>query len=158
MNVQNDKAVESTDLEIVSTRVFNAAPERLFALFGNPDHLIHWWGPVGFTTTIQEFDLRPGGRWHLTMGAPDGTEYAMEKEFVEVVAGARIVHDHLQEGHRFLMTMIFADHAQGTELTWRMRFADAAEFARVQPYIIPANEENFDRLGTYLAEQTGAEA
>jgi hypothetical protein len=41
--------------EIVSTRVVDAARERVFKAFTDPDHLVHWWGPKGFTNTFQEF-------------------------------------------------------------------------------------------------------
>ena len=149
---------KAAELEIVSRRIFSAPRATLFALFTNPDHLAEWWGPQGFTNAIEEFDLQPGGRWHLTMSAPDGTQIPMTKVFVEIVEPERIVLEHLQEGHWFLMTMHYGDHAQGTELTWRMRFDDREEFARVKPYIIPANEQNFDRLAAHLAQQSGDEA
>ena len=31
-------------------RVIAATPERLFALWTEPEELIKWWGPEGFTT------------------------------------------------------------------------------------------------------------
>src|SRR6188472_804340 len=98
--------MEPADIGIVNTRVFAVPRERLFEAFSNPDHLVHWWGPKGFTNTFHEFDPRPGGAWRFVMHGPDGAEYQIEKEFIEVVKPERIVLQHLEEVHRFRMTMI----------------------------------------------------
>jgi predicted amidohydrolase/uncharacterized protein YndB with AHSA1/START domain len=135
---------------IVSARVLDAPRELVFRAFADPRHLSRWWGPEGFTSTFREFDLRPGGAWRLVMRGPNGTEYDNANEFVEVVAPARIVFDHLEPAHRFRMTMTFDAEGPRTRLTWRMRFASAREAARVRAIIVRANEENFDRLAAEL--------
>lgn len=147
-----DPSEGSPGFEIVNVREFDAPRERLFAAFSNPEHLAQWWGPNGFTNEFSDFDLRPGGAWRLVMRGPDGAEYEMEKEFVEVVEPERIVVDHLDPVHRFRLTMIFAERDGKTGLTWRMLFADPAEGARIEGFIRSANEENFDRLEDYLAK------
>ena len=79
--------MEATDLEgpeIINARLFTATRERVFGAFSDPKQLVKWFGPNGFTNTIQKFDLRAGGEWHLTMIAPDGTEYPNEWVFLEV--------------------------------------------------------------------------
>ena len=70
-----------SDREIVSTRTFAAPRERVFEAFSDPTQLARWWGPKGFTNTIHEFDLRPGGMWRLVMHAPNGADYANESRF-----------------------------------------------------------------------------
>ena len=137
--------------EIVSSRVFAAPRELVFEAFSNPDHLMHWWGPKGFTNTFNEFDLRPGGAWRFVMHGPDGVDYQIAKDFVEVVKPERIVLQHLSLVHRFRMTMTFAEHFGKTELTWRMVFESAAEAAKLKSFLTEANEQNFDRLREYLA-------
>lgn len=142
---------ESTGFEIVNVRELDVPRKRVFAVFSDPVHLARWWGPNRFTNEFSEFDLRPGGRWKFVMRGPDGAEYPMEKEFVEVSAD-RIVLDHLDPRHRFRMTMAFADLSGRTGLTWRMVFEDPEEGARIEGFIRSANEENFDRLEDYLAK------
>lgn len=137
----------------MNTRVFAAPRELLFEMFSNLDHLLHWWGPKGFTNTFHEFDLRPGGAWRFVMYGPDGAEYPMHKEFAEVKRPERIVLLHLQEGHNFQMTMTFEDDPGGARLTWRMIFEDPGENARLRSVISEANEQNFDRLQAYLENQ-----
>lgn len=138
-------------LEIVNRRAFDAPCGALYAAFENPEMLARWWGPAGFRTTIQEFDLRPGGAWRLQMHAADGTDYDNVAEFVDVMRPTRIVYDHLSPMHRFRMTMLFAElPASRSELTWRMAFDYSPENERLQRFLFDANEQNFDRLGAML--------
>jgi uncharacterized protein YndB with AHSA1/START domain len=140
----------SGEPEIVSTRRIRAPRSVVWDHHADPAKLAGWWGPAGFTNVFETFDLRPGGQWHLAMHGPDGAVYRMEKRFVEVVAPERIVHDHLDPQHAFRMTITLAEEADGTRITWRMRFASAEEFARVKDFIAAANEQNFDRLESLL--------
>jgi uncharacterized protein YndB with AHSA1/START domain len=137
--------------EIVSARVFAAPRESVFNAFADPARLPRWWGPKGFTNTIHQFDLKPGGRCRLTMHGPNGADYHNEKEFTEVVKPERIVFQHLEPMHRFQMTMLFAEEGGKTRLTWRMLFESAAEASRLRSFISEANEQNFDRLAAHLA-------
>ena len=59
-----DQATATTpDREIIIRRSLNAPRELVFAVWTDPKHLPHWWGPNGFTTTIQEMNVTPGGVW-----------------------------------------------------------------------------------------------
>jgi uncharacterized protein YndB with AHSA1/START domain len=136
--------------EVVTSRLFDAPPERVFEAFRDPDRLARWWGPDGFTNTIHEFDPRPGGAWRLTMHGPDGTDYLNESVFVEV-APERIVFDHLEPVHKFRMTITLGEHGGKTNATWRMHFDSAEECARVRAFVADANEQNFNRLAEELA-------
>lgn len=146
-----DSADSAPARDIVSTRDFPHAPAALYHAFADPTRLAQWWGPAGFTNEVHEFDFRPGGLWQLTMIAPDGTRFENRSRFVALVPPSRIEFLHEDPVHAFRMTLTFAPHAGGTRITWLMRFDDPAEAARVRPFIVPANEQNFDRLGAHLA-------
>jgi uncharacterized protein YndB with AHSA1/START domain len=91
------------------------------------------------------------------MHGPDGSDYPNLKRFTEVVPAERIAFRHIQEGHDFTMTMSFADTSDGgTSLTWHLRFDSLDEAARVRPFIVEGNEQNFDRLEEHLATRLGA--
>lgn len=139
--------------EIVATRILDAPRWVVFRAFTDPDRLARWWGPKGFTNTFHQFDPRPGGKWRFVMRGPDGTDYPMVNEFVEVVPPERIVLRHIQEGHGFRLTIALADEAGRTRLDWRMRFDSAAEAERVREIVAAANEENLDRLQALLAAE-----
>lgn len=140
-----------TDREIVSRRTLACTPAQAFAAFADPARLARWWGPNGFTNTIREFDLRPGGRWRLTMHGPDGANYENLSEFAEVTPSERIDFQHLEPVHGFRMTMTFVPRGAQTELTWTMRFDDPDEAAKVGKFVAVANQQNFDRLAAHLA-------
>lgn len=140
---------ESAD--IVSTRLFAAPRAAVYGAFTDVHRLARWWGPKGFTNTFVAFDPRTGGAWQLLMHGPDGKDYPVAKEFVEVVPGERVVLQQLGETHRFRMTMTFADEAGGTRLTWVMRFEVPEEGEALRAFLADANEANFDRLAALLA-------
>ena len=78
-------------LEITTTRIFNAPPEAVWRAWTDPAQITHWWGPIGFSTTIHKMDFRPGGEWNLTMHGPDGTDYENRKIFKEIFYPTRLV-------------------------------------------------------------------
>lgn len=144
-------AASPTPGVIVGSRILTATREEVFAAIRDPARLAQWWGPKGFTNIFKEFDFRPGGAWRFTMRGPDGTAYEMNQQFAEIVPPERVVVRHFQPGHDFSLTITLAARTDGTELTWEMRFADPAEGERVRAFVVPANEENFDRLATQLS-------
>src|ERR1043166_3986595 len=139
-------------MEIVNCRTFGVPRAQVYAAFANPEYLARWWGPAGFTNRIIEFDLRPGGNWRIIMRGPDGAEYDNHSKFIEVVGSEKVVYEHLQPMHRFLMTMTFGEPIVGkTALTWRMLLDRSSEHEQLRDFISGANEQNFDRLEAFLA-------
>jgi len=123
----------------------------VFKAWTDPDHLVHWWGPKGFTNTFHEFALKPGGVWRFVMQGPDGGDNENQSVFVEVLKPERIVFEHVS-APRFLVTVTFTEHAGKTRLTWRMLFDSVAECDQVRRFAVDANEQNFDRLQAQLAK------
>jgi uncharacterized protein YndB with AHSA1/START domain len=68
----NNTITSVEDRELIINRVFNAPRELVYKTWTNPEHLPQWWGPKGFTITVQEIDVRPGGVWRFVMHGPDG--------------------------------------------------------------------------------------
>jgi len=134
----------------VSTRLFDALRAVTFRAFTDPDVLARWWGPAGFTNTFHEFVPEPGRVWRFVMRGPDGHEYSMVNEFVEIVPDEKIVLQHHQPGHDFRLAMTYGDEDGMTRVTWRIWFDSPEEAARVRPFLTQANEQNFDRLAAEL--------
>jgi uncharacterized protein YndB with AHSA1/START domain len=86
--------ITTSDKEIVVTRVFDAPRELVWEAFTDPKQIAQWWGPKGFTTTIEEYDLRPGGTWKHVMRGPDGAEYPNKSVFREVIKNEKIAYAH----------------------------------------------------------------
>jgi uncharacterized protein YndB with AHSA1/START domain len=130
-----------------TSRVIAAPIDDVFAAIRDPARLARWWGPKGFTNTFDVCEFKPGGRWLFTMHRPDGMNYPNENVFAEIDAPTRVVVQHLSlPTFRLTMTLrAVADGAQ-TEVAWE-QVLDDAEFAkRVEHIIVPANEDNLDRL------------
>lgn len=138
---------ESTDERaFIHSRLIDAPRERVFKAFSEPEHLARWWGPNGFTSTFQTFELRPGGHWRFVMHGPDGADYPNENVFIEVVAPERLVLDHLSEDHHFSITITFTPQGNKTLVGWRQVFDTAAHKERIAGVVAEANEQNLTRL------------
>jgi uncharacterized protein YndB with AHSA1/START domain len=57
------------------TRTFDAPREKVWRAWTEPEHAMKWWGPAGFTSPAANIDLRVGGKCHLCMHGPAGTEF-----------------------------------------------------------------------------------
>ena len=56
-------------------------PARVFQAFAQPEQLVRWRGPAGFSNSFETFEFRPGGRWKYVMHGPDGKNYPNESVF-----------------------------------------------------------------------------
>jgi uncharacterized protein YndB with AHSA1/START domain len=157
MTERNEPPTEDpADREIVITRVFDAPRELVFKAFTDPKQVPQWWGPRGFTTTVHEMDVRPGGVWRFIMHGPDGTDYPNRIVFIEIAKPERLVYlhgsDKENDPDQFEVTVTFADHGGKTELTLRMLCASAAERAKtIESGAIEGGHQTLDRLAEHLA-------
>ena len=119
-------ASEAADRDVVVTRVLAAPRALVFEAWTQPEHVVHWWQPVGLEPVCDAFDARPGGAFRLRMKTPDGTEYVWYGVFHEVVPPERIVFEDACEEkagvfHRTVTTVTFEDIAGKTRLTIQAR-------------------------------------
>ncbi len=64
--------------------MLQAPVELVWEVWTTPEHIAQWWGPNGFTNTIQTMDVQEGGEWKLTMHGPDGTNFPNRNVYKEV--------------------------------------------------------------------------
>jgi uncharacterized protein YndB with AHSA1/START domain len=149
-------ATRAGEREIVATRVFAAPRALVYSLWTDPRHITQWWGPTGFTTTIHEMDVRPGGLWRFVMHGPDGVNYQNKIIYREVVAPDRLVYDNVS-GPQFHATVTFAEQGGNTRVTVRMLFASAADRERViqQFGALEGLTQTLGRLEGYVARTIG---
>ena len=77
--------------ELVITRVFDAPRELVWKAWTEPDRLMQWWGPKGFTAPVGKIDLRVGGKYLNCMRSPEGKDYWSTGVYREILAPQRIV-------------------------------------------------------------------
>jgi hypothetical protein len=58
-NTSTSAATHTGELELVSTRVFDAPRDPVFKAWTELERLIRWWGPNGFTTQQDQVAQRP---------------------------------------------------------------------------------------------------
>jgi uncharacterized protein YndB with AHSA1/START domain len=133
--------------EIFSSRVLNASVEIVYKAFADPSHLKKWWGPEGFTNTIHEFDLRPGGNWVLSMHGPDKKGHYKNASVFKTVEPLKVIAWKRHSEPLFDMEVGFEKLSDSTtRISFRMIFATAEECTKIRKFVEPKNEENFDRL------------
>ena len=108
--------------EMILTRVFDAPRDLVWKLWSEPEHIVKWWGPKGFTLPGCEMDFRPGGTYRFVMRGPDGQDNPFHGVYREIVRNERIVFTAILDnlpGHELLTTVTFADEGGKTKLTVR---------------------------------------
>ncbi|NCI45223.1 SRPBCC family protein [Sediminibacterium soli] len=147
----------NADRELRFSRLLNAPRELVFKVWTSPEHVAKWWGPEGFTNTIHEMQVAPGGKWLLTMHGPDGRDYPNTILYREVIAPEKLSwwhgSDEPGDPNGFEVTVEFEDRGAQTLLTMRMLFATAAarDFVVREYGAIEGNKQTMDRLEAYLA-------
>jgi uncharacterized protein YndB with AHSA1/START domain len=100
--------------ELTFTRTFDAPRELVFRCMIEPEHLTHFWGPVGTSAPLDKIkiDPRPGGVFETTMvNDADGNEYPMRSVYTEVVAPEKLVW--VERESNMTTTSLFIDLGDG---------------------------------------------
>ncbi len=142
------------DRVLMIERIFDAPRDLVFKAWTEPERMIQWWGPRGYTMTSCEMDLRPGGAYLYAMRRPEGGQIRSQGVFREVDPPARLVlqggwlDDNGQPGHQTTMTLTFDDLGGKTKLTLHQ-----AVFESVEARDAHNNgwSSSFDCLADYLA-------
>lgn len=118
------------DRQLTVVRVFDAPARLLFKAHAEREHIMKWFGPVGYPVTMCEIDFRVGGRWRMAMTAPDGTvNTPFGGTYLEIVADRKIVWDNgfETEGSPRMVTSFIFDELDGkTTLTMTTVFETKA--------------------------------
>jgi uncharacterized protein YndB with AHSA1/START domain len=154
MAATTEAAALAAERELVINRVIDAPRSLVFKIWSQPEHLVRWWGPKGFTAPSCEMDLRPGGAWRACIRSPEGIEHRMQGSYREIVEPERVVFtfawedDEGKPGHQTLVTVTFAEQDGKTRLTFHQATFESVE-SRDSHH--GGWSECFDRLEDYLA-------
>ncbi|SOE13545.1 uncharacterized protein YndB with AHSA1/START domain [Hoeflea halophila] len=140
----------TTPIEIYNSRLFPVDRQTLFDAFADPEKLVAWWGPEGFTNRVTAFDLKPGGHWLITMTADNGSDFHNRWTIEEVIAGKLVRMTHHEPVHVFTLEMKFSGDGKSARMSWRMVFQHTDEIEAMEKFLHAANEQNFDRLERFI--------
>ena len=154
------KVTTPTDREIYTERVFDAPRERVFAVYTDPELIPEWWGPRGTTATVDEMDVRPGGRWRFLIRNSDGSEVpAMHGTYREVTPPERLVQTFEWEGmpgHVSVDTVTFEDLGGRMKVVTTSIFHTTEERdGMLESGMEHGLGETYDRLEELLARDAG---
>lgn len=138
--------------EVTFTRVYDAPRELVFECMTTPEHLTHFWGPVGMSTPVDtiEVDLRPGGAFRTTMVNDDtGEEYPTRAVYVEIDPPARLVWSEPDVEGGMTTSITFTDLGDGrTEVfTHQTNVPEMYRTADAQAGM----QSSLDRFAAYVA-------
>jgi uncharacterized protein YndB with AHSA1/START domain len=160
MGASSSVGTGAAKTELVITRLFDAPRSLVFKAWTQPEHMVHWWGPKGYTTPTCELDVRPGGALRLCMRSPEGNEFWVRGVFREVVEPERLVFtgadgkigagadSEADPSSETVMTITFAEQDGKTLLTVHQTFvkAETAKGAK------EGWTSSLERLAQYLAQ------
>lgn len=70
---------------IVSEIHMAASPDRVFQALVSPEQVLQWWGQNGmYRCTKFSADLRVGGKWQCAGVGPDGGNFEITGEYLEI--------------------------------------------------------------------------
>jgi uncharacterized protein YndB with AHSA1/START domain len=102
-------------------RVLRAPPERVYQAFLDPQAMVKWLPPHGFTGEVLEMDARIGGRYRMSFtNFSTGSSHSFGGTYTELVAGERICYtdkfDDPNLAGEMQVTISLCAVACGTEL------------------------------------------
>jgi uncharacterized protein YndB with AHSA1/START domain len=142
-----------------TSRVMHVPARCIFAAHAHPEHLMRWFGPVGYPVTLCEIDFRTGGRWRMAMTGPDGVQGPpFGGTYLDIIPDNLIVYDNafedgkggdmnLQSAGRMVMTTRLIEKEGSTTITVTTLFASEAmkdEYLGVG--MIEGIQSGFDQL------------
>jgi uncharacterized protein YndB with AHSA1/START domain len=137
------------------TRTFDAPRDLVFTTIMDPNLIPQWWGPGYLTTTVDEMDVRPGGKWRYVQRAPDGTEHAFRGVYHDITEPEGFVCTFEYEGvpgHVLLETVTLDEVDSKTTMTEQSVFQSVADRdGMVQSGMESGATEMMDRLEELLA-------
>lgn len=145
------------DLPLVRiTREFDAPAAEVFRAHVDPDLVVRWLGPDGYTVTLDRWDARTGGEYRTVL-TRDGQADAAHGCFHEVRDGDLIVQTFTHEGAPdgvWLEKLVFEDLPGGRSRLTNTSLTDS--FAERDGIVAGGMEvgvhEGFRKLDRLLAE------
>jgi uncharacterized protein YndB with AHSA1/START domain len=144
--------------DLVMERVFDAPRDLVWRVLTDPARVTNWWGPRGYTTTVEEMDVRPGGRWRWINHTTGGEDAPFKGEYLEVVPPERLVYTEIFDVPGFddkaaTNTMTLEDLNGRTKLVARTRFPSVESLeGALATGMIGGALETYDRMADEFAK------
>jgi len=137
---------------LVFTRRLQAPRELVWKAHTEADRLARWWGPLGFTITTHEIEVKPGGVWRLTMHGPDGVNYPNRIIYREVIEPSVLDYDHgdFERTLFHVRTEFISEGPNTTRLATTITFPTEKERDATALYAVDGHRSTMGRLAAFL--------
>lgn len=146
--------------ELTVERIVSFPARLAWEGWTDPRHITQWWGPKGFTTTVYEMDVWPGGVWRYSL-KPDsgsGEEVFCRAVYEEVEAPHKLVYTdtftdkewNIVSDSEMFTTVLFKEGIRGTRISIVTRFATNEQLDHAEAMgMIEGLTDAYDRLEEY---------
>lgn len=147
--------------DLVMERIFDAPRELVWKVLTDPARIPHWWGPSSTMMTVEEMDVRVGGRWRWVAHTPEGSDAPFTGEYLEIVPPERLVRTEIFDVEPYnsdpsgaaVETMTLEDLGGRTKLVSRSRFPSTEVLeAALATGMIGGALESYDRMAAEIAK------
>lgn len=80
--------------DLVVTRLFNAPLSLVWKAWSDPEYVMQWWGPEGFTSPLAQIDFREGAPSLVCMSSPEYGDHYSIWRYEKIVPMQRIEYIH----------------------------------------------------------------
>jgi uncharacterized protein YndB with AHSA1/START domain len=140
-----------SELEILTTRSFDAPLALVFDVLTKPEHVRHWFAPFECEVTECSIDLRAGGSYHIVFVTGEGREMSFRGTYAEVEPPTRTVATWLFEGWpdaEAVETVDLHETDGVTTLTMLLAFRDQPGRDHMTKH--DGQDDSYDKLEDYL--------
>jgi glutathione S-transferase len=116
-----NKAATNEVFTLNISRTFNAKREAVFDAWTNAEAICTWFAPdASMTTTVDQLELKQGGRYQFQMKEQEGDTFIVTGEYVVIKRPEQLIFTwqwiHGDDKAEMLVTLDFIDKGDTTEL------------------------------------------
>jgi uncharacterized protein YndB with AHSA1/START domain len=140
-----------SELEVLTTRRFDAPIALVFDVLTKPEHVRHWFAPFECEVTECSIDLRVGGSYHIVFVTGEGREMSFRGTYSEVERPTRTVATWWFDGwpDAEAVESVYLHETDGvTTITMLLAFRDQAGRDHMTKH--DGQEDSYDKLEDYL--------
>ena len=101
-------------------RRLNAAPEKVFAAWTDPEKIVKWFGPDAGRVKSAVLDVRTGGRYAIVFSTGDGEEHHVSGVYREVIPDEKLNFTwawRTMPERESVVTILIKSDGDGSQLT-----------------------------------------
>ncbi|MEZ4741679.1 MAG: SRPBCC domain-containing protein [Bdellovibrionota bacterium] len=138
-------------------RIANAPVDLVFAVWTKAEHLDHWWGPHGFSTTTSSMTFVVGGSWEFLMEHAEYGKFPNYIKYLEIEENKKIIYDHGSSKDTppdFRSTITFEGMGTQTKVTLLLRFNSESVYTQEKEHNAESSGmETLEKMEKYAQSQ-----